>query len=235
MPRFTEGTGIPIRNVQDVFPVAKSAPNQSAVPDHIRVKNRRKRYLDTHPDYFGPQLELAGAAAYLRWSMGDCFSSNNPLLYDRLIRRFQTPAEREAEGRQKGYSGILEADLYRSEAKLDALRHPDPNSIFTYKRGPHGEILAEERDEVPANKEDGQARWRWEMETRFMRGGDDDFDYSTVDDNPDYDDRAIEEQDAEDRYFDAQEPEFLVESDQGSSQSQGRGRELQGETGIQDF
>lgn len=157
----------------------------------------------------------------------------DPLLYDRLIRRFQTPVEREAEGRQKGYSGILEADIYRSEAKLDALRHPDPNSIFTYKRGPDGEILAEDRDEVPANKEDGHARWRWEMETRFMRGGDDDFDYSMVDNNPEYDDRSIEEQDAEDKYFDAQEPEFLVESDQGSSQS--HGKELQGETGIQDF
>lgn len=26
----------------------------------IRVKNRRKRYLDTHPDYFSSNLELAG-------------------------------------------------------------------------------------------------------------------------------------------------------------------------------
>ena len=26
----------------------------------IRIKNRRKRYLDHHPDYFGPSLELAG-------------------------------------------------------------------------------------------------------------------------------------------------------------------------------
>lgn len=27
---------------------------------HIRVRNRRKRYLDLHPEYFGPSLELAG-------------------------------------------------------------------------------------------------------------------------------------------------------------------------------
>ena len=26
----------------------------------IRVKNRRKRYLDTHPEYFSSNLELAG-------------------------------------------------------------------------------------------------------------------------------------------------------------------------------
>lgn len=30
------------------------------VPHQIRVKNRRKRYLELHPEYFGPQLELAG-------------------------------------------------------------------------------------------------------------------------------------------------------------------------------
>jgi hypothetical protein len=29
-------------------------------PDPIRIRNRRKRYIDLHPEYFGPQLELAG-------------------------------------------------------------------------------------------------------------------------------------------------------------------------------
>lgn len=154
------------------------------------------------------------------------------MLYDRLIRRFQTPAEREAEGREKGYSGILEADLYRSEAKLDALRHPDPHSMFTYRRGPHGEILAEEKDEIPTSKEEGLTRWRFEMEQRFIRGGDDDFDYTTVDDNEEYDDRAIEEQDAEDKYFDGQEPEFVM-GEEGLPRS--KSKELEGETGIQDF
>lgn len=154
-------------------------------------------------------------------------------MYDRLVRRFQTPAEREAEGRQKGFSGILEADIYRSEAKLDALRNPDPNSMFTYQRGPNGEIFAEDRDEVPANKEEGLTRWRWEMETRFLRGGDDDFDYETVDKNPEYDDRTIEEQDAADRYFEAEEPEF-VEDQEGATKKKST-EALQGETGVQDF
>ncbi|OAP61095.1 hypothetical protein AYL99_03296 [Fonsecaea erecta] len=215
MPRFVEGTGIPLR--ENVSLQSKPASStEPPTPDRIRIKNRRKRYLDTHPEYFGPQLELA-----------------DPLLYDRLIRRFQTPAEREAEGRQKGYSGILEADLYRSEAKLEALRHPDPHALFTYRRGPNGEILAEDRDEVPANKEEGLARWKWEMQVRFLRGGDDDFDYDAVDNNPEYDDRILEERDAEDRYFDEQEPEF-VKGEEGLPRSQSH-EELEGETGIQDF
>ncbi len=104
--------------------------------------------------------------------------------------------------------------------------------MFTYKRGPSGEILAEDRDEVPANKEEGLARWRWEMEVRFLRGGDDDFDYDLVDNNPEYDDRTTEERDAEEKYFDEQEPEF-VEDDNGDTTT--KSKELEGETGIQDF
>ena len=31
----------------------------------IRVKNRRKMYLDRHPEYFSPSLELAGLLVYM--------------------------------------------------------------------------------------------------------------------------------------------------------------------------
>ncbi|KPI42210.1 uncharacterized protein AB675_9701 [Cyphellophora attinorum] len=187
------------------------------VPDKVRVKNRRKRYLDTNPSYFGPQLELA-----------------DPLLYDRLVRRFQTPAQREQEGREKGYSGTLEADLWRSEAKMDALRNPDKNAIFSYNRGPQGEILQEEKDEVPSNKEEGYARWKWEMEARFLRGGDDDFDYGTVDNNEAYDDKALEEQELQQSYFDDEDPEFVVGAD-GAKRTKSQEAKLEGETGIQDY
>lgn len=156
----------------------------------------------------------------------------DPLLYDRLIRRFQSPAEREAEGRAKGYSGVLEADLYRSEAKLAALQKPDQNSLFTYKRGADGEILAEEKDEVPSDKEDGSRRWRWEMEMRFVRGGDGDFDYRAVDESEEFDDRAQEQQDAEEKYFMEEEPEFVIGED-GVKRS--KSRDLEGETGVQDY
>ncbi len=63
MPRFAAGTGIPIRNVDNEGSAPASAVYNPQVPDRFRVKNRRKRYLDTHPEYFGPQLELAGATA----------------------------------------------------------------------------------------------------------------------------------------------------------------------------
>ena len=41
---------------------------EAARRNWILVKNRRKRYLETHPEYFGPSLELA-----------------DPILYDRLV------------------------------------------------------------------------------------------------------------------------------------------------------
>ncbi|KAK5042940.1 hypothetical protein LTR84_011996 [Exophiala bonariae] len=219
MPGVISTTNVP--NLPTDTPTTTSLETR---PDPIRIKNRRKRYLDLHPDYFDAHLELA-----------------DPLLYDRLIRRFQTPAEREAEGRSKGYSGILEADLWRSEAKLDALKHPDPNSVFTYKRGPNGEILEEEKDEVPATKEEGLARWKWEMECRFLRGGDTDFDYQgEVDNSEAYDDLVSEERDAQDRYFDGETPEFVSRTRTGSTNEGDDGDlkkdlKLEGETGIQDF
>ncbi|KAI9832174.1 MAG: hypothetical protein M1819_004525 [Sarea resinae] len=184
----------------------------------IRVKNRRKHYLDTHPEYFSASLELAA----------------DPLLYDRLIRRYQSPSEREAEGRAKGYSGVLEADLMRSEAKLAALAHPSSSAV-TYRRGPHGEILAEDRDEMPANKEEGLKRWRREMEMRFLRGEDLDFEYEDVDQNEEYDDRAEEQREEEDRYFGEEEPRWILGDDESGGDHGSSERQITGETGIQDF
>lgn len=187
---------------------ATQQEDKQPIPDHIRVKNRRKRYLDLNPGYFNSSLELA-----------------DPLLYDRLVRRFQTPAEREAEGREKGYSGVLEADLRRSEAKLQALTNPDPNATFTYIRGPDGEIIPEEKEDVPVDKDEGFARWKYEMELRFMRGDDHDFEYDDVDKSDGYDDIAEEDRARQDEYFGQEEPTFVLED----------GKSPEGETGILDY
>ncbi|KAJ5317548.1 hypothetical protein PENANT_c079G06194 [Penicillium antarcticum] len=188
-----------------------TAKGETSTYSHaVTVKNRRKRYLDLHPEYFSAELELA-----------------DPLLYDRLIRRFQTPQEREEAGRAKGFSGILQADLLRSEARIDAIAHPNPNAEMSYTRGPDGEILAEDRDEIPPNKEEGERRWQWEMGLRFVQGHDSDFDYKTVDDNDELDDWS----DKQNEYFEDEEPEWVVDNTRGEDARSS----LQGETGIQDF
>ncbi|KXL47091.1 hypothetical protein M433DRAFT_133663 [Acidomyces richmondensis BFW] len=183
--------------------------NTEAREQHIRARNRRKRFLDLNPDYFaGSNLELA-----------------DPLLYDRLIRRFLTASEREEEGRQRGFARSMEADLMRSEAKLDALRNPDPNSPISYRRAADGSIIEVEVDEDDRvqTREDGVARWKDVMGQRFMRGDDKDFDYKAVDENDMYDDHAEEDRYHLERYLDGQDEEFVGD---GSPK---------GETGIQDF
>lgn len=146
------------------------------------------------------------------------------------MRRFQSAAEREAEGRAKGYSGVLEADLFRSEAKLKALKShknqlsfPTSSSMHvTYVRGPGGEILPEDPDEIPTDKEEGLKRWKHEMTMRFLNGEDDDFLYKHVDESDEWD--VMEHKEAEDRWFEDEQPQW-VSNDDG----------LNGETGIQDF
>ena len=149
------------------------------------------------------------------------------------MRRFQTPAEREAEGRAKGYSGSLEADLLRSEAKIEALASPDPAMPLTYRRGVSGEILAEDKDDAPTSKEEGLTRWRRQMKLRFLRGNDEDFDYGPIDNSEDYDDIQQIRRDAEDEYFDGEEPSFV--SHMGQDPSENIPDSLRGETGVQDF
>ena len=146
------------------------------------------------------------------------------------MRRFQSAAEREADGRSKGYSGVLEADIFRSEAKLAALKGQinPPGSLMapkrhvTYVRGVDGQVLPEDPDEIPLDKDEGMRRWKHEMTLRFLKGEDLDFSYKEVDESDELD--IIERMEAEDRWFDDEEPEWI----------QGQG-DRQGETGVQDF
>jgi hypothetical protein len=150
------------------------------------------------------------------------------------VRQFQSAAEREADGRSKGYSGVLEADLYRSEAKLSAIagshEHDDVAAVSTqhhkkhviYVRGPDGQVLPEDPEEIPKSKEEGLKRWRHEMTMRFLRGEDEDFDYKEIDETNAWD--SIENREEEDRWFDEEEPSWIDEEG-----------DKPGETGVQDF
>ncbi|KAI0837925.1 coiled-coil domain-containing protein-domain-containing protein [Hypoxylon sp. FL0890] len=98
----------PLSSYSPMSAYVKPRPRPPKSPAHsaqIRVQNRRREYLERNTRYFDSlEHELA-----------------DPLLYDALIRRFQSPEEREKEGREKGYSRVLEVDLLRGEAKLAQL------------------------------------------------------------------------------------------------------------------
>ncbi|KAF2867406.1 coiled-coil domain-containing protein-domain-containing protein [Massariosphaeria phaeospora] len=167
----------------------------------FEAKNRRKRYLEVHPEYFDdPALAVT-----------------QPLLYDRMIHRFKTTAEREAEGQRRGSASQFSADWLRRLTRQENLAKET-----SYSRGPNGEVLPEQEDEIPRSKAEGREWWVDAMTQRFLRGEDSEFDYARVDDNFDYDDPE-EERDREEAYFDDMGPDY--ESDAGKC----------GETGIYDY
>ncbi|KAK3372040.1 coiled-coil domain-containing protein-domain-containing protein [Podospora didyma] len=224
----------------------------------IRVQNRRREYLVRNPDYFkSSEHELA-----------------DPLLHDFLIRRFQTPAEREAEGRQKGYARVLEGSLLRGEERLAKMAQasqtnnmsrdssaPAQSSIYLPMEGvepaPQQPLetetyladmssgfssLAAEMALPAKTKEGGREQWEAYLRDRFIRGEDDDFEYSLVDNDDDFD--VLERQDEEEAWFDADDPNWASDeadssrpgsSDQDQNSKGPVERILNGETGIQDF
>ncbi|KAI7151792.1 hypothetical protein KC349_g9313 [Hortaea werneckii] len=146
----------------------------------------------------------------------------------------------------------MEADLLRSEAKLEALRHQhqnppqqrqrggssqnqgntsrsvnDTDTEMIYHRAPDGSIISVEADveERAQNREEGIQRWREMMEQRFLRGEDEEFDYvGLVDGEEGYDDLDEERRRGLEDWLDGEEAEFV-----GGTGSP------RGETGIQDF
>lgn len=81
----------------------------------------------------------------------------------------------------------------------------------------------QDEDDRAQTQGDGWARWVDVMAQRFLRGDDVDFQYRSVDDNDEYDDREEENRRILDQYFAGEEAEFV-----------GEGRPI-GETGVQDY
>lgn len=75
----------------------------------------------------------------------------------------------------------------------------------------------------PTDKEHGRQLWKEFLEDRFIKGGDEDFDYASVDSDQGLD--ALERQDKQDSWFDDQEPGWASGGD----------GDIRGETGVQDF
>lgn len=68
MPLFpvNSGTEMKLDAQENDEEKSPGAPSPVSLPASIQVKNRRKRYIDTHPEYFSSGLELAGPLAPLR-------------------------------------------------------------------------------------------------------------------------------------------------------------------------
>ena len=61
MPHFAESSSLRIHNDGVSAPSITPRESSQARADRIRIKNRRRRYLELHPEYFhGTNLEHAG-------------------------------------------------------------------------------------------------------------------------------------------------------------------------------
>ncbi|ROW07180.1 hypothetical protein VPNG_07340 [Cytospora leucostoma] len=224
-------------------PLPARSPEQVA---RLRVQNRRREYLQKNPGYFDSvEHELA-----------------DPDLYDTVVRRFQTPEEREAEGKSRGWGKVLESSLIRSEARLErvassytgdvppaatrkmsSLAEKDNNGAATVAAAPTGITLdaADLVDSKPATQEEGRAAWEDFLRERFVNGEDEDFDYTAVDGNEEFDE--MEQRDRDEEWFDEEDPEWADDSEDDDNGEEGgaemrrakRERILTGETGVQDY
>lgn len=152
----------------------------------------------------------------------------DPVLYERLVKRFQSASERTAEGRAKGYGRTLEASLLRSESTLANLAEASntPASLYAGRSSTNSPSSAENPWDAPAaDKQQGLDLWRSFLEDRFVHGRDDEFDYGKVDGDEDLD--VWDRGNAEQEWFEDEEPSWVEEGHNGAGRI--------GETGVQDY
>lgn len=120
---------------------------------------------------------------------------------------------------------MLESNILRSEAKIHALHHPDPNNPMVYIQATDGSVIGVEEDEEDRahSKDEGWEKWKEVMTLRFLQGRDEDFEYASVDGNEEFDDQAEEDRKRLEEYLNGDDEEF---------ESEGT---LRGYTGVQDF
>lgn len=251
-------------------------PKSPAQVAHIRVRNRRREYLERNPDYLkSAEHEFAGKLTVILFVSAVMVSLHfhisltlcpDPLLYDSLVRHFFTQRERQAESQEKGYSRTLETSLLRGEARLAELASNQDGADDDGRVGANNSQSLPRAAAVPtaptavavatgfeidvamaapaATKEEGRERWEEFLRDRFVRGGDEEFEYRAVDEDDDLD--VLERKDREDAWFDDESPDWATTPGaEGDDQKQRDGEEdeekgrperiLLGETGIQDF
>lgn len=137
---------------------------------------------------------------------------------------------------------MLEADLWRGEARAQAeeMAEEEQQQRIGHELGEKRAVVV---DGVEVeDKEAGLRQWRWEVEMRFVRGQDEEFDYAVVDQGDSWE--RDEERERQERWFEEEEAAFLSADDtEAGDHGNGehevketkRRRELQGETGVQDF
>lgn len=160
-----------------------------------------------------------------------------------MVKRFQSAEERSNDVKAKGYGRTLEASLVRGETTLANLRAEEQGNSASASDSAQGCTVNNGPASMPSgldawdddarDKQEGLELWRAFLEDRFVHGRDDEFDYTLVDSDEGYD--AMEIRDAEDRWFDKEEPSWVGDDDDVDETKASHNGASARETGIQDF
>ncbi|KAI0522126.1 coiled-coil domain-containing protein-domain-containing protein [Xylaria bambusicola] len=242
-------------------------PKTPAHAAQIRVRNRRREWLSRHPSYFRSlEHELADPPLYdvlirrfqsheEREKEGRAKGFGRVLEVDilrgeaRLSRLADQTRSRTNDTIGESFnSDSLVSGADSTSNHLTQLSYPQASC-----RPPETEAVTDmnweeldileahdlEKRSAPKTAEEGRMRWDEFLRLRFIAGGDEDFDYRSVDEDDEFD--ALERREQEDAWFDIEEPGWVGESDYDDEvESKGEGkksieRPLTGETGVQDF
>ncbi|XP_030646551.1 coiled-coil domain-containing protein 97 [Chanos chanos] len=139
-----------------------------------------------------------------------------PLLYEQYIGQYLSEEEilqRSQEAMQKGTGGLADLliDSYQERVLQSRLQEEQDREEGAEEESEDEDGNGESREPAwePTPEEKAMLREEFvsQMHQRFLDGKDKDFNYSEVDENPDYDNLDIVSHDAEERYFDEDEEE----------------------------
>ncbi|XP_037013555.2 coiled-coil domain-containing protein 97 isoform X2 [Artibeus jamaicensis] len=200
------------------FYCAEVARQGTARPRTLRTRLRNRRYAALR--------ELIQGGEYFS---DEQMRFRAPLLYEQYIGQYLTQEELSArtpahQPPKPGSHGTPACPL--SDLLLQSYQERELQQRLLQQQEEEEACLEEEEEVEDSDQEDqssGQDSEAWvpdseerlilreeftsRMHQRFLDGKDGDFDYSAVDDNPDFDNLDIVARDEEERYFDEEEPE----------------------------
>jgi Coiled-coil domain containing protein (DUF2052) len=193
----------------------KASPSTSPPASPLNkatIHNRRLTYLD-RSDY------LSSIAVQERLF---------PLLYQKLIIRHESPSEKldvERTSKSRTLTNVLlDAGDHMDKLQQRRDRTTEQRASDEARYDQEQAVAESIPKEILVDREKSKDFLEKMIREKFMAGGDDEFDYSTVDEDDIWDDWETLEEDIRGKYFDDETPDHEEE-----------GKELTGETGVQDF
>jgi len=181
-------------------------------PSKTTVRNRRLTYLNRSYYFSSPEIQ----------------ERLFPVLYEKLVLRHKSRSERIDEERASKSrtltNVLLDAGDHVEKLQRQRDRTDEERSRDEARQEQERGIAEMTSKEVLADRDKSMELLERMVREKFLAGEDDEFDYSTVDENSDWDDWETLEEDFRAKYFDQESPE---------SEEEGKG--LTGETGVQDF